>query len=180
MFTLHLPTTRHRSRLLEGCSIAAADRIYSVNPSTGVISVTSATNGNTVNLPYSIRRTYTANRQYVNGSPVTRYGLEWVAEMPIINNHHTLGLSLRIDGKYYHYRGTDNTLIAGCPNGIGDQAEAFGRTTAYRLLRRQQRRISLNDKHPYGEQRHDEQGMQPQHHADGTHTTTETHHDNAT
>lgn len=111
---------------LEGCSIAAADRIYSVNPSTGVISVTSATNGNTVTLPYSIRRTYTANRQYVNGSPVTRYGLEWVAEMPIINNHHTLGLSLRIDGKYYHYRGTDNTLIAGCPNGIGDQAEGSG------------------------------------------------------
>lgn len=111
---------------LEGCSIAAADRIYSVDPSTGVISVTSATNGNTVNLPYSIRRTYTANRQYVNGSPVTRYGLEWVAEMPIINNHHTLGLSLRIDGKYYHYRGTDNTLIAGCPNGIGDQAEGSG------------------------------------------------------
>ena len=111
---------------LEGCGIAAADRIYSVNPSTGVVSVTSATNGNTVTLPYSTRRTYTANRQYVNGSPVTRYGLEWVAEMPIISNRHTLGLSLRIDGKYYHYRGTDNTLIAGSPNGIGDQAEGSG------------------------------------------------------
>lgn len=111
---------------LEGCGIAAADRIYSVNPSTGVVSVTSATNGNTVPLPYSTRRTYTANRQYVNGSPVTRYGLEWVAEMPIISNRHTLGLSLRIDGKYYHYRGTDNTLIAGSPNGIGDQAEGSG------------------------------------------------------
>ena len=111
---------------LEGCGIAAADRIYSVNPSTGVVSVTSATNGNTVTLPYSTRRTYTANRQYVNGSPVTRYGLEWVAEMPIISNRHTLGLSLRIDGKYYHYRGIDNTLIAGSPNGIGDQAEGSG------------------------------------------------------
>ena len=109
---------------LEGCGIAAADRIYSVNPSTGVVRVTSATNGNSVTLPYSTRRTYTANRQYVNGSPVTRYGLEWVAEMPIISNRHTLGLSLRIDGKYYHYRGIDNTLIAGSPNGIGDQAES--------------------------------------------------------
>ena len=108
---------------LEGCGIAAADRIYSVNPSTGVVSVTSATNGKSVTLPYSTRRTYTANRQYVNGSPVTRYGLEWVAEMPVISNRHTLGLSLRIDGKYYHYHGTDNTLIAGSPNGIGDQAE---------------------------------------------------------
>lgn len=109
---------------LEGCGIAAADRIYDVNPNTGVVSVTSATDGHTVTLPYSTRRTYTANRQYVNGSPVTRYGLEWVAEMPIISNHHTLGLSLRIDGKYYHYRGIDNTLIAGSPNGIGDQAES--------------------------------------------------------
>lgn len=109
---------------LEGCGIAAADRIYDVNPTTGVVSVTSATDGHTVTLPYSTRRTYTANRQYVNGSPVTRYGLEWVAEMPIISNRHTLGLSLRIDGKYYHYRGIDNTLIAGSPNGIGDQAES--------------------------------------------------------
>lgn len=109
---------------LEGCGIAAADRIYDVNPNTGVVSVTSATDGHTVTLPYSTRRTYTANRQYVNGSPVTRYGLEWVAEMPIISNRHTVGLSLRIDGKYYHYRGIDNTLIAGSPNGIGDQAES--------------------------------------------------------
>lgn len=109
---------------LEGCGIAVADRIYDVNPTTGVVSVTSATDGHTVTLPYSTRRTYTANRQYVNGSPVTRYGLEWVAEMPIISNRHTLGLSLRIDGKYYHYRGIDNTLIAGSPNGIGDQAES--------------------------------------------------------
>lgn len=109
---------------LEGCGIAVADRIYDVNPTTGVISVTSATDGHTVTLPNSTRRTYTANLQYVNGSPVTRYGLEWVAEMPIISNRHTLGLSLRIDGKYYHYRGIDNTLIAGSPNGIGDQAES--------------------------------------------------------
>ena len=111
---------------LEECGIAAADRIYDVNTKTGVVSVTSATNGKTIALPYSTRRTYTTNRQYVNGSPVTRYGLEWVAETPIISNRHTLGLSLRVDGKYYHYRGIDNTLIAGCPNGIGDQAESSG------------------------------------------------------
>jgi DNA-directed DNA polymerase III PolC len=112
-----------RPTVFEGCGIAVADRIYNVNPITGVVSVTSATNGNTVTLPYSTRHTYTANRQYVNGSPVTRYGLEWVAETPIISNRHTFGLSLRLDGKYYHYRGIDNTLIAGSPNGIGDQAE---------------------------------------------------------
>ena len=107
---------------LENCGIAVADRSYSVDPSTGVVTVTSTANGNSIILPYSTRHTFTSNRQYVNGSPVTRYGLEWVAEMPLVSNAHTVGLSLRLDGKYYHYKGIDNTLIAGSPNGIGDQA----------------------------------------------------------
>ena len=107
---------------LENCGIAVADRSYSVDPATGVVTVTSTANGSSIILPYSTRHTFTSNRQYVNGSPVTRYGLEWVAEMPLVSNAHTVGLSLRFDGKYYHYKGIDNTLIAGSPNGIGDQA----------------------------------------------------------
>ena len=107
---------------LENCGIAVADRSYSVDPSTGVVTVTPTADGRSITLPYSTRHTFTSNRQYVNGSPVTRYGLEWVAEMPLVSNAHTVGLSLRLDGKYYHYKGIDNTLIAGSPNGIGDQA----------------------------------------------------------
>ncbi len=107
---------------LEDCGIAVADRAYGVDPTTGVVTVTSTADGRTVTLPYSTRHTFSSNRQYVNGSPVTRYGLEWVAEMPLVSNVHTVGLSLRFDGKYYHYRGIDNTLIAGSPNGIADQA----------------------------------------------------------
>lgn len=107
---------------LEGCGIAVADRAYGVDPTTGVVTVTSTADGRTITLPYSTRHTFSSNRQYVNGSPVTRYGLEWVAEMPLVSNAHTVGLSLRFDGKYYHYRGIDNTLIAGSPNGIADQA----------------------------------------------------------
>ncbi len=107
---------------LEDCGIAVADRAYGVDPTTGVVTVTSTADGRTVTLPYSTRHTFSSNRQYVNGSPVTRYGLEWVAEMPFVSNAHTVGLSLRFDGKYYHYRGIDNTLIAGSPNGIADQA----------------------------------------------------------
>ena len=83
--------------------------------------MTSSANGQTTTLPYTTRHTYTSNRQYVNGSPVTRYGLEWVAEMLLVSNRHTVGLSLRFDGNYYHYRGVDRTLIAGAPNGVGDQ-----------------------------------------------------------
>ena len=111
---------------LEGCGIAVADRLYSVDPTTGVVTVTSSANGQTTTLPYTTRHTYTSNRQYVNGSPVTRYGLEWVAEMPLVSNRHTVGLSLRFDGNYYHYRGVDRTLIAGAPNGVGDQASTSG------------------------------------------------------
>lgn len=107
---------------LEGCGIAVADRQYGVDPVTGAVTVTSTADGSSVTLPYTTRHTYTANRQYVNGSPVSRYGIEWIAEVPLVSNSHTVGLSLRLDGRYYHYKGTDNTLIAGSPNGVGDQA----------------------------------------------------------
>ena len=107
---------------LENCGIDVADRIYSVNPQTGIVTVTSANDGSSVVLPYTTRNTYTSNRQFVNGAPVTRYGIEWIAEMPLVRGSHTVGLSLRLDGKYYHYKGVDNTLIAGSPNGVGDQA----------------------------------------------------------
>lgn len=107
---------------LENIGIEAADRQYAVDAQTGAVTVTSATTGQSVTLPYTTRHTYSSNLQYINGSPVTRYGLEWVAEMPLVGNNHLVGLSLRFDGNYYHYKYVDNTLIAGSPSGIGDQA----------------------------------------------------------
>lgn len=107
---------------LESCGISVADRLYNINATTGIVSVTSRSTGATIALPYTTRHTYTANQQCVNGSPVTRYGLEWVADVPLLSAPHTVGLALRFDGKYYHYRGIDCTLIAGAPNGVGDQA----------------------------------------------------------
>ena len=107
---------------LEGISIPSADRQYSVDAQTGIVTVTSASTGASIQLPYTTRNTYVSQRQYVNGAPVTRYGLEWIAEAPLVSNRHTVGLTLRFDGKYYHYKGVDNTLIAGSPNGVGDLA----------------------------------------------------------
>lgn len=107
---------------LENCGISVSDRLYNINATTGIVSVTSRSTGATIVLPYTTRHTFTATRQYVNGSPVTRYGLEWVADVPLLSAPHTVGLALRFDGKYYHYRGIDRTLIAGAPNGVGDQA----------------------------------------------------------
>ncbi len=105
---------------LEGIGIPSADRLYAVDAQTGVVTVSSTATGASVTLPCSTYHTYVSQRQYVNGSPVTRYGLEWIAEAPLVSNRHTVGLTLRFDGKYYHYRGVDHTLIAGSPNGVGD------------------------------------------------------------
>lgn len=107
---------------LENCGISVSDRLYNINATTGIVSVTSRSTGATIVLPHTTRHTFTATQQYVNGSPVTRYGLEWVADVPLLSAPHTVGLALRFDGKYYHYRGIDRTLIAGAPNGVGDQA----------------------------------------------------------
>lgn len=110
---------------LENIGIDAADRQYSIDQQTGAVTVTSTATGQSVTLPYTTRHTYSSNLQYINGSPVTRYGLEWVAEMPLVGNNHLVGLSLRFDGNYYHYKYVDKTLIAGSPSGIGDQAASF-------------------------------------------------------
>lgn len=68
-------------------------------------------------LPYSTYNIFQYNHQYVNGSPVTRYGIEWILDMPLVSNEHLIGLSLRLDGNYYHYKGLDNTFTAAAPNG---------------------------------------------------------------
>lgn len=113
---------------LENCNIATADRIYNVNNTTGEVTVSSTATGESLTLPYSTHNTYIVNRRYINGSPITRYGLEWIADIPLTSNSHTVGLSLRLDGSYYHYKGVDNVLFAGSPNGIGDYAADSGNT----------------------------------------------------
>ena len=105
---------------LEGCVIPSSDRLYSIDNQTGIVTITSKVNGATIELPYTTHNTYISNKRFINGSPVTRYGIEWSADFPIIRNRPLFGLSLRVDGKYYHYKGIDKTLFSGSPNGIGD------------------------------------------------------------
>ena len=105
---------------LENCGIPSSDRTYSIDPVTGIVTVSSNTTGASLQLPYSTRRTYVTNRQFVNGSKVTRYGLEWIADFPLVSQNHPVNLSLRFDGNYYHYKGVSNTLIAGSPSSIGE------------------------------------------------------------
>ncbi len=117
MVNLYTPFSYHftSQSALENIGIPSNERTYNVDPLTGIVTV----NG-TVPLAYTTQNTYVTNRQYVNGSPVTRYGLEWMIDLPLVSDRHLVGMTLRLDGNYYHYKGLDHTLIAGSPNGVGD------------------------------------------------------------
>ena len=65
-------------------------------------------------LDYNERRTFLTNTLYDNGSPIDRYGLEWIVDFRQIK---ALRTSLRIDGNYYYYKGIDERLVADIPYG---------------------------------------------------------------
>jgi hypothetical protein len=67
------------------------------------------------------------NSQYVNGSSIDRYGLEWAVDFAPIK---ALRTSIRVDGNYYYYKGLDETLFADIPLGAnstmsGNQPYAY-------------------------------------------------------
>ena len=111
---------------LENCGIPSDQRHYSIDNETGIVTVSSTTDASSITLPASKRYTYIYNRKYVNGSAVSRYGLEWILEIPILKNATPFGLELRFDGNFYHYKGISDLLVAGTPSGIGDYAEDSG------------------------------------------------------
>ena len=102
---------------IEASGVEAAYRSYSIDQQTGIVTLTDLSG--TVapqELPHTTQRTYKSSMTYVNGSPVERYGLEWIVDFA---QWKALRTSLRIDGNFYHYRGQDETLFAGGTTGSG-------------------------------------------------------------
>ena len=98
---------------LDGVSIDLANRTYSINQQTGVVTVNDATGAQQpVDLAYNTRKTYLTNAKYVNASPLDRYGLEWIVDFKQIK---ALRTSIRLDGNYYYYKGIDDVLFADMP-----------------------------------------------------------------
>ena len=101
---------------LNGCPIAVADRIFSVDRQTGIVTVSDATGTHQpMQLDYNERKTFSVNNTFVNATPVDRYGLEWIVDFAQIR---ALRTSIRIDGNYYHYKGLDDTLFPDIPLGV--------------------------------------------------------------
>ena len=95
--------------------IGSADRIYQIDRQTGVVTVTDRTGRVAPQvLDHVARNTFNANNTYINGSPISRSGVDWVVDFTPIEPLHT---NLKLDGSYYHYHGVEHTLIAYQPTG---------------------------------------------------------------
>ncbi len=102
--------------------IPAANRAFIIDHETGTVSVydksqTSNLNPQTKELPYTDKHTYVINQHYINATPLSRYGLEWIVDFAQIK---ALRTRLRLDGNYYRYKSLDDTFFADVPLGISN------------------------------------------------------------
>ena len=106
-FTYRLTT---QADLEAGCTIPSADRIYTIDRQTGVVTVSDRTGAQADQvMGYRERNTFVARTQYTNGSPVERTGIDFVADFAQIR---PLRTQIRIDGNYYRYKGLNLTEVA--------------------------------------------------------------------
>ena len=99
---------------VQGLSIPATDRIYTLNPETGVITVSDVTGANAPIEAAGVPKKQLIQRYYEKNetSPIRRLGLEWVVDFPRIVPINT---SVRVDGSFYTYRSVYSDLDAYCP-----------------------------------------------------------------
>ncbi len=108
-------------KALDGSLIPSADRIYTIDQSMGIVTV-SDKNGvlSDEQLVYSERNTFKSNTMYTNGSPVERKGIDWAVDFAQIP---ALRTTFRLDGNFYYYKGIDETTIAWMPSSAQNMAD---------------------------------------------------------
>lgn len=112
----YTPISYNYTPTVSSSSIAVSDRLFSIDPTTGIVTMNDASG--TVaptQLPYNERHTYTVGSQYTNATPLSRYGLEWTIDFAQFK---PLCTTLRLDGNYYYYKGIDDVLFADMPTGV--------------------------------------------------------------
>lgn len=94
---------------LENIDIPDQYRTYSIDRESGIVSVhDNRDNGISQNVDYKVIRDLNTTNINVNGGKSNRWGLEFIIDIDKIKPINT---SIRIDGKYYHYKGVDDMLI---------------------------------------------------------------------
>lgn len=115
---------------VQGLPIPAGDRVYSLDPATGVVTVSDKTGKLPgMSVPYSTRKQFISRTFEDNqDSPIYRYGLEWVVDFKEIKAIHT---SIRLDGRFYAYRSLLSDVQAYSPiSSAGSDGQLF-RYVAY-------------------------------------------------
>ena len=98
---------------LEACPIPSPDRIYTIDRNTGVVTVSDKTGMfPSREADYKVVKDFQSVSMSINGSSSSRMGLEWVLDFDKIRSVNT---SVRIDGKYYRYKGVDEVVV---PSGV--------------------------------------------------------------
>lgn len=99
---------------VQGNAIPVDDRVYTIDRTTGVVTMADATG----KLPSQTVESGTI-RQIVNStyegnleSPITRCGLEWTVDFKRIK---AINTTIRFDGSYYQYRSLNTNTIANSP-----------------------------------------------------------------
>ncbi len=117
-FTYKLTT---QADLEAGCTIPSADRIYSIDRETGVVTVLDRTGAQAPQtIGYRERNTFVAQTQYTNGSPVVRCGVDFTVDFAQIN---PLRTRIRLDGNYYRYKGVNLTEVASTLSSAASMAD---------------------------------------------------------
>ena len=101
---------------LNGIPIDINNRTYSIDQQSGMVTVSDASGiQKPIVLTGTERKTYAVSNKYVNGTPVSRYGVEWIIDFAQIR---ALRTQIRIDGHHYEYKGIDDVLFADIPLGV--------------------------------------------------------------
>ncbi len=108
----------------EVLAIPEKDRVYGIDPVTGIVTVRDQTGEKeAVQLNYETRKAFQVRSMCYNATPITRRGIEWVIDFPKIR---PLNTSVRVDGKYYYYRGTNESIVANLPSSPNNQYPYIG------------------------------------------------------
>lgn len=115
-FSYNLTTQTHLNAVPEDKQIASANRQYSVDPKTGIVTVSDKTGEKaSYEVGYNTRNTFAPNSSAFNlSSPSVRKGLEWILDFDQIKAIRT---SIRLDGSYYTYRFVNQDIYQGTQTG---------------------------------------------------------------
>lgn len=115
---------------VQGCPIPSSDRVYSIDPTSGAVTISDRTGAlQPFQAVGETRKQFISNTMAMNTSnPIRRYGLEWAVEFPRIKSINT---TFKVDGNFYRYKSVYSDMKADCPASSVSADGSFFKYVAY-------------------------------------------------